>query len=95
MSIAVQLAFDNGAISMKAISIGGPSAHVASSAILATEDGYVSAYFGKEASERYVAAASVQIEGETPLPVSLGAPAVVRFDRNLVSTRFYWRIAVD
>ena len=92
-SLTAQLTFDNGSISIEAKSIAGPSDRVASTALLASGDGYVSAYFGDEASQRYEAFATVRFVGETPLPVSPEAQAVVTLDRRLVSNRVYWRIS--
>ena len=92
-SLTAQLTFDNGSISIEAKSIAGPSDRVASTALLARGDGYVSAYFGEEASQRYAASATVRIAGETPLPVSPDAQAVATLDRRLVSNRVYWRVS--
>ena len=93
-SIAVQLAFDNGLISIDANSTVSPSARIASSAYFGLGDGYFSAYFGEENSVRQAASATVRIVGETPLsPFDLAeSPAMAAFDRRLVSDRVYWRI---
>ncbi len=93
-SIAVQLAFDNGLISIDANSTVSPSARIASSAYFGLGDGYFSAYFGEENSVRKAASATVRIVGETPLsPFDLAeSPAMAAFDRRLVSDRVYWRI---
>ena len=93
-SIAVQLAFDNGLISIDANSTVSPSARTASSAYLGLGDGYVSAYFGEETWQRHAASATVRIGGETPLsPFDLAeSPAWAALDRRLVSDRVYWRI---
>ena len=94
MSIAVQLAFDNGLISIDANSTVSPSARTASSAYFGLGDGFVSAYFGEENSVRQAASATVRIVGETPLaPFDLAeSPAMASLDRRLVSDRVYWRI---
>ncbi len=93
-SISVQLAFDNGLISIDANSTVSPSARIASSAYFGLGDGFFSAYFGEENSVRQAASATVRIVGETPLsPFDLAeSPAMAAFDRRLVSDRVYWRI---
>ena len=91
-SFSAQLTFDNGSISIEGKSTAGPLARVASTALLASGDGYVSAFFGDEASQRYAAYATVRIAGETPLPVPPDAQALAILDRRLVSNRVYWRI---
>ncbi len=93
-SVSVRLTFDNGHVSIDANTIGGPSAHAASTAFLGSGDGFDFAYFGEEASLRYAASATVIIVGDTPLaPFDLpAAPAQITFDRGLVSDRVYWRV---
>ena len=93
-SVAVQLAFDTGLVSISANSTGSPSAHTASRAYFGLEEGFVSAWFGEETSVRQAAHATVRIVGETPLSSFdlAESPAMAAFDRRLVSDRVYWRI---
>ena len=92
--VAIELSFGEGRISIGAQPDRDPSDYNAYSAYLGNGDGYVSAFFGREVSERYSASATVRFAGQTPLSrMGLGStPVAAVLDRGLVSDRIFWRI---
>ena len=93
-SVAIELKFANGRITIDANPDGDPSSQSAYTAYLGTGDGYVSAYFGEEVSDRSPASVSVRFEGQTPLSKFglRSTPLSATLDRRLVSDRIYWRV---
>ena len=94
-SVAVRLQFDTGRISIDATVQGSPSAYDDANALVHRGSSHLSAFFGQETAQRYSAvAATVQIEGDTPLSdLTLSAtPDVAMFDTALQPDRVYWRM---
>lgn len=91
--VAIELQFARGRIAIAGLATGGPFAAGASSAIVASGDGFVSAFFGAEEFMDFTASATVRLLGQTPLSqLGLNAtPAAVKLHRGVFSDRVYWR----
>ena len=94
MVVLIELEFPNGRIAIEARPTGDPFARETHVAYLGGGDGYISAYFGKEASKRSEASAAVRFEGQTVLSEFelSGAPTAATLDRELTADRVFWRM---
>lgn len=94
LRVEAELQFGAGRISIEALTDGRPSSWSRSSAYIGSGAGYVSAFFGEEASDRYSASAIVRFEGRTPLSGFglTASPYAASLDRGLTSDRVYWRL---
>ena len=92
--VSIELEFANGRLAIKAKPTGHPFARKTRVAYLGGGDGYISAYFGKEASQRLDASAAVRFEGQTVLSEFelSGAPTAATLDRELTADRVFWRM---
>jgi hypothetical protein len=94
-SIATQLTFEGGRISITATTDASKQAHTAHEALVTKDVGYYSVFFGKETGERYPSvSADLDSQGSNPLAAAgiLSQPGHAIFDTELRPDQVYWRL---
>jgi hypothetical protein len=94
-SIAAQLTFEGGRISISATSAANKQAHTAHEALVSEDAESYAVFFGKETGVRYVSVtADVENQGSNPLAEAgvLSQPGHAIFDTELRPDQVYWRL---
>lgn len=94
-SIAAQLTFEGGRISITATTAANKQAHTAHEALVSEDADYYSVFFGKETGERYPSVSTdLDSQGSNPLAAAgaLSQPGHAIFDTDLRPDQVYWRL---